>query len=162
MRRVVAAVLVLVVLTGGLIVESWAPPVTAAQTESTLNGHPLIGSWLIYETNPPTGREPVLTAVATFFADGNAVVSGFGVSQLQGSWIADSRSEATFTVVAPDAGGFGDVNRVRASVQVATDGGPFRGSYSFDIVRPDGTLAYSYRGPIAGQRVEVQAPDPFP
>ncbi len=154
--------LVLMVLIGGLLVSGRVPTATSAQDTSEIAGHPLVGSWLVYETNPPAGGEPVLTAVATFAADGTAVVSGFGDLHLQGLWIADSQSEATFTVVSPSAGGFGEVDRVRAAVEAATDGGPFRGTYTFDTVRVDGSDVFSYSGPIEGQRVEVQEPEPYP
>ena len=162
MRRVAAALSLLAVLVGGLPVAGWAPSGGSAQSGTATAGHPLVGSWLVDETNPPAGGEPVLTAVATFADDGTAVVSGFGEERLQGSWAADGSHEATFTVVAPSAGGFGEVDRVRAAVEVATDGGPFRGVYTFDVVRADGTAAFTYRGPIEGRRVEVQDPEPYP
>ncbi len=107
------------------------------------------------------GGEPVLAGVATFSDDGNALIT-FGDQQLQGSWMVDSRSEATFTAVAPSAGGFGEIDQLRASVEVATDGGPFRGTYSFDIIRADGRTTFNYNGPIEGRRVQVQDPNPYP
>lgn len=161
MARVIGALLVLVVLGGGSIAGSIVPAVTAAQTPTATEDHPLIGSWLVYETNPPAGGEPVLAGVATFFDDGNALVS-FGDQRYQGSWLGDSGSEATFTVVASSAGGFGEIDQLRGSVEVATDGGPFQGIYTFDVVRADGSTTFTYRGPIEGRRVEVQAPEPYP
>jgi hypothetical protein len=161
MSRLSTAVLVLVILSGGLIVGNWAPAALAAQTPTTADGHPLIGSWLIYEANPPAGGEPVLAGVATFFDDGNALVS-FGDQRFQGLWMADSQSEATFTVVAPSAGGVGEIDQLRGSVEVATDGGPFRGIYTFDVIQGHGTTVFTYRGPIEGRRVAIQEPEPYP
>ena len=125
-------------------------------------GHPLVGGWLISVTNPPAGGASVLTAVGSFTNDGNALVSGFGDPSLQGIWVADGSHEATVTVVAPRAGGAGELDRLRLKLETATDNGPFRGTYSFDIVRADGTVAYTQTGSIGGRRVEAQAPDPLP
>jgi hypothetical protein len=162
MTRLVAAVSSLAMLASFLIIAGQAIPGTAAQTETTLADHPLVGSWLVYETNPPNGGPPVLSGVASFFDDGNALLSGFGDQRYQGTWIIDSSHEATFTVVAPSAGEFGEIDQIRGTVEVATDGGPFRGTYSFDVVRADDTSTFNYNGPIEGRRVEAQAPNPYP
>ena len=162
MTRAVAAISSLVLLVGCLLVMVQAPPGTAAQSETAMAEHPVVGSWLVYETNPPNGGPAVLSGVATFFADGNALLSGFGDQDYQGAWTADGTHEATFTVVAPSAGGFGEIDQIRAGVEVATDGGPFRGTYSFDVLRDDGSSTFNYNGPIEGRRVEVQPPNPYP
>lgn len=156
-----AAVFALIVLSGSLIVGSQAATMTSAQTPVSGDAHPLIGSWLIYETNPPAGGDPVLAGVATFFDDGNAFIA-FGDQPYQGSWTVDSGSEATFTVVAPSAGGIGEIDQLRGSVEVATDGGPFQGIYTYDLLGADGSASFTYRGPLEGRRVEVQAPEPYP
>lgn len=160
MTRVATAVLVLVMLSGGLIVGSRAATVTAAQTPVATDAHPLIGSWLLYETNPPAGGDPVLAGVATFFADGNSLIA-FGDQRYQGLWIVDD-GEATFTVVAPSTGGVGEIDQLRGAVEVATDGGNFEGSYTFDVIRGHGTTVFNYSGPIEGRRVAVQEPEPYP
>jgi hypothetical protein len=56
-------------------------------TPTAPTAHSLIGSWVVHETRPPAGGPPVLAAVITFFADGNAILSGFGDDQpsLQGA-----------------------------------------------------------------------------
>ncbi len=162
MTRLVAAISSLVVLAGLLIIMGQTVTGTSAQSEPAMAEHPVIGSWLVYETNPPNGGPAVLSGVASFFDDGNALLSGFGDQQYQGTWIVDSSHEATFTVVAPSAGGFGEIDQIRGAVEVATDGGPFRGTYSFDIVRADGSSTFNYNGPIEGRRVAAQAPDPYP
>ena len=162
MHRVLAAIAAFAMVIGGLVVAGQSIPATSAQSEATMAEHPLVGSWVIYETNPPNGGQPVLSGVASFFADGNVLLSGFGDQQYVGPWAIDGSHEATFTVVAPSAGGFGELDQIRAAVEVATDGGPFRGTYSFDIVRADGSSTFNYNGPIEGRRVEAQAPDPYP
>jgi hypothetical protein len=158
---VVVAFSVLVVLVAGLVIGSRVPAATAAQPTSTGDTPAVIGSWLVFETNPPAGGDPVLAGVATFFADGNALIT-FGDQRYQGSWVADDVYGATFTVVAPSAGGLGAIDQLRGSVEVATDGGPFRGIYTFDTLQADGTSIFTYRGPIGGQRIDVQAPEPYP
>jgi hypothetical protein len=37
-----------------------------------------------------------------------------------------------------------------------------RGTYSIDLVRSDGSTAFTYSGPLEGRRVVVQPPDPLP
>ena len=162
MSRFAASVSALAILLGCMIAVGEAIPGTSAQSEATMAEHPLVGSWIMYETNPPNGGPPVLSGVASFFADGNAVFFGFDDQQFQGAWTVDGSHEATFTVVAPSAGGFGEIDQLRAEVEVATDGGPLRGTYSFDVLRADGTSTFNYNGPIEGRRVAVQAPDPYP
>jgi hypothetical protein len=162
MNRVLAAIAAFAMVIGGLVVAGQSIPETSAQSEATMAEHPVVGSWVIYETKPPNGGQPVLSGVASLFADGNVLLSGFGDQQYVGTWVIDGSHEATFTVVAPSAGGFGELDQIRAAVEVATDGGPFRGTYSFDIVRADGSSTFNYNGPIEGRRVEAQAPDPYP
>jgi hypothetical protein len=161
MSRVVLLVVVLLGVVCGAVLTAPVPPATAVQPRPDTAGHPLIDSWLLYETNPPAGGPPVLAGVATFFAEGSVVMI-FGDQPMQGSWIPTGPWTATVTAVAPSAGGFSELNRLRASVEVATDGGPMRGTYSIDLVRADGSTAFTYRGPIEGRRVEVLPPDPYP
>lgn len=113
MTRGALVVAVLAVLIGGLVVVGRLAPETAAQPRTDGDGHPIVGSWLPYETNPPNGGEPVLIGVATFTDDGAAVVR-FGDEQLQGAWRADEGRQATFTAVAPGTGGFGELDQLRA------------------------------------------------
>ena len=161
MARIAVAMSLLAVLISGLVIGRLVPVATAAQPTPTGDTPALIGSWLVFETNPPSGGDRVLAGVATFFDDGNALIA-FGDQRYQGSWVADGMYEATFTVVAPSAGGIGGIDQLRGSIEVATDGGPFRGIYTFDILQADGSSIFTYRGPIEGQRVEVQAPEPYP
>lgn len=161
MTRVARLISGLAIVIGGLIVAQQGPLGTSAQRGPVEVGHPAVGSWLVYETNPPAGGPPLLAGVATFSVDGTALIR-FGDQQYQGSWIIAGRREAVFTVVAPSAGGFGEIDRLRGRLEVATDGGPFRGTYSVDIVRADESIAFTYSGPIQGRRVAVLEPEPLP
>ena len=162
MNPALAAFAILATLTGSLMFAGPSIPGTSAQSDAAMAEHPLVGSWTVYETDPPAGGPPVLSGVASFYDDGNVLLSGFGDQLYVGTWIIDGSHEATFTVVAPSAGEFGEIDQIRAAVEVATDGGPFRGTYSFDIVRADGSSTFTYNGPIEGGRVEAQAPNPYP
>ena len=130
-------------------------------------GHPLVGTWIVDETRPPNGGPPVATAVATFFADGNALITGFGDGErsLQGVWSAAGERGATFTVVGLVVGRGGEpdgsLRRIRASVEVVAAGDAFTAAYTFETLNPDGTVGFTYMGPLAGTRVRAEPPEPL-
>ena len=146
-------------LTSAVAAQDATPTAPAAQS--------LIGSWVVYETLPPAGGPPVLAAVITFFADGNVIVSGFGDDQpsLQGAWSATGERAGTLTVagLSVEGNGLGDglLGRVRSAVEVDATGESFVGGYTFEVVRPDGEVEFTYNGPLAGTRVRVEPPDPI-
>ena len=61
------------------------------------------------ELLPPSGGPPETAGVATLFADGNVLLSGFGEGQdaMQGMWTASGDRSATLTVVGLMVGGNG-------------------------------------------------------
>jgi len=136
----------------------------AAQEATPVAGGNPVGTWLVRETLPPAGVEPPLFFVVTFFADGNAVATSFIDGRTtQGVWVDDPSGAVTFTLVGPVSGGNGiapdAVGRLRATVEVAGDA--LTGGYTVETL--DGDLAtpvFTYNGPVAGQRIEAQGPDP--
>ena len=134
-------------------------------------GHPLVGSWGVEETirqntppgSPPPGPRPV--AIASFFADGNAVVSGYGLfgSWMQGVWSRAGEGAATFTVVGLSIGGsgvpYGGSERVRATVQLDATGGHFAGDYTYEEIEPDGRVSFTRYGSWSGTRVGLEPTD---
>jgi hypothetical protein len=46
-------------------------------------------------------------------------------------------------------------------VEVDATGESFIGGYTFEVVRPDGEVEFTYNGPLAGTRVRAEAPDPI-
>ena len=136
----------------------------AAQTATPAAGGDPVGAWLVRETLPPPGVEPPLAFVLSFFADGNAVATAFSDGgTMQGVWVRDNDGAVTFTLVGPGRGGTGiapdTVVRYRATIEVAGDG--FAGGYTVETL--DGDLenpGFTYSGPLGGERIEVQGPDP--
>jgi hypothetical protein len=102
-------------------------------TPSTMAGHPLVGSWAI-DTDTEDPANPV--ALGIFSSDGTYLeveVDGFiGV----GGWepTGESSANMTFWFVTPDGSG-----TVRASIDVAPEGGTFTATYTVEFVSPDGT-----------------------
>jgi hypothetical protein len=127
---------------------------------------PIVGSWVVTELAPPSGGPAVLAGVATLFADGNALVSGFGAAApvMQGGWIAAGERAATVTVVGlivGDGGGSdGSLQRIRATLKLDATGDAFRGGYTLEVMGPDGAAEFRYSGPVAGTRITVEPPDP--
>ena len=166
MRRVTRSIMVLAILLTGLLVIG-RPAVYAGAEDGTpvAAGHPLVGTWVVTETSPPAGGPPTMTAVATFFADGNALMTGFGDGQqlMQGVWSAAGERGATFTVVGLVVGGGGETDgslrRIRVSVEVGGAGDAFAGNYTFETLNPDGSVGFTYMGPLAGTRVAAEPPD---
>jgi hypothetical protein len=141
--------------------------VGAQEATPDLANHPLVGTWFIKELNPPAGGPPVTAGVATIFADGNMLLSGFGNGQaaLQGGWSATEDRAAMVTVVglALDESGMSDgtLERIRAAVDVNTAGDALDGGYTFEVIGPDGAVQFTYNGPIGGTRIEIEPPDPI-
>jgi hypothetical protein len=135
-------------------------------TPSPIN-NPLVGTWIVQELLPPSGGPPVTAGVATIFADGNVLLSGFGDGQaaMQGAWSAAGDRSATLTVVALliDQSGTSDgtLRRVRAAVEVNAAGDELEGGYTFEVIAPDGNVQFTYNGPIGGTRVKIEPPDPI-
>ena len=166
MRRVIRSIAVLAILMTGMLIIG-QPAVYGGAEDGTpvAAGHPLVGTWVVTETSPPAGGPPPVTAVATFFADGNALVTGFGDGQrpLQGVWSAAGERGVTFTVVGLVVGGGGETDgslrRIRASVEVGAAGDAFTAAYTFETLNPDGSVGFTYMGPLAGTRVTAEPAD---
>ena len=170
-----ALMLLLVVAVAGPIAAGRSAVGAGAQEATPVAGHPLVGSWVVEEILRPQNAglgtplpepRPQAVVIATLFADGNALLSGFGAGQpaMQGKWIADGERAGTFTVVGLLIGGGGasdgTLGRVRATVEVDATGDAFAGGYTFDIVAPDGGVVFTHYGWWSGTRVEVEPPDP--
>jgi hypothetical protein len=148
-----------------------APGAGAQDATPGTAGHPLVGSWVVEETirqntppgSLPPGPRPV--AIATFFADGNAVVSGYGLfgSSMQGVWSRAGEGAATFTVVGLAIGGsgvpYGGVERVRATVQLDATDGHFAGDFTYEEIEPDGRVSFTRYGSWSGTRVGLEPTD---
>jgi hypothetical protein len=147
-----------------------ATPATAA--------HPLVGSWVIEETfraqnavagTPPPEPWTKKVATATFFADGNALVSYARAGQppMQGAWSATGERSGTFTVIGFALGGdgvaYGGLERYRATVEVDATGHAFAGGYTYELIEPDnpsGPVAFTWHSWWSGTRIDVAPPDP--
>jgi hypothetical protein len=148
-----------------------APSAGAQDATPGTAAHPLVGSWVVEETirqntppgSPSPGPRPV--AIASFFADGNAVVSGYGPfgSWMQGVWSLAGEDAATFTVVGLSIGGsevpYGGLERVRATVLLDATGGHFASDYTYEEIEPDGRVSFTRYGSWSGTRVRLEPID---
>ena len=180
MRRFSIVVSVLALVLAGLLAAGPAVPIVSAQdaTPDTA-GHPLVGSWVVEETFLPQNAAPgapapeprtQAVAIATFYADGNALVSFSRAGQppLQGSWFAAGERAGTFTVVGFSFGGDGvtaaGLQRYRATVEVDATSNAFSGGYTFEQIEPDnpsGPVVFTWHAWWSGTRVDVEPPDPI-
>jgi hypothetical protein len=137
-------------------------------------GHSLIGSWVVEEIlrpqnatpdSPPPNLEPQAVAIASFYADGNALITGYLGDPLsrQGMWSADGEHTAAFTVVSVtfDRDGFTSVglDRVSATVELDVTGERFAAAYTFEAIDPNGRVSFRRFGSWTGTRLEVQPPE---
>ena len=167
MSRTGLVLLLVIALTGLMAADRATVSVGAQEATPSPATHPLVGTWVIRELAPPAGGPPVTAGLATFFADGNMLLSGFGERQAarQGGWSATGDRAALVTVVglAVDESGMSDgtLERIRAAVEVDTAGDALQGGYTFDLIGPDGGVQFTYNGPVGGSRVEIEPPDPI-
>ena len=157
MRLRPAAITVIVV-----VLAFGAARIAGAQDTETDAVHPLVGTWLL-DTDVDDPENP--PEVDIFTADGGAIGVESGGSVTPGVWEATGDNTATVTFMSPD----GDEETyfglfvVRASVEIDESGDAFSGTYTFDIVDPDGNATGEYGpGGVSGTRISAEAPgDPI-
>lgn len=161
-------VLVLLLATSCIGLNAAGPPALGAraqQSTPTPTNDVLVGTWIVQELAPPSGGPPVTAAVATLFADGNALLSGFGAGQeaMQGLWSASGDRSAILTVVGlvvdENGNSDGTLRRIRAAVEVNAAGAALEGGYTFEVIGPNSDVQFTYNGPIGGTRVQVEPPE---
>lgn len=146
-----------------------ASPETMTMTmTATAQGdrHPAVGAWLVREMLPPDGGQPPLFFALTLHADDTASASGFGgfAAGAQGAWQANADGTATFTLVGATVGANGPsgdgYELLKATITI--DGDAFTGGYetnSISLRTGAPEVQFVYMGPLAGQRILVEAPD---
>lgn len=172
-RLAVSTSILALCLLGPLVAARLTPSIGAQDATPHTVGHALVGSWVVEEIlrpqnatpdSPPPNLEPQAVAVASFFADGNALITGYLGEPLsrQGMWSADGEHGGTFTVVSVtfDRDGFTSVglNRVSATVALDATGERFAGDYTFEAIDPNGRVSFRRFGSWTGTRLEVQPP----
>jgi hypothetical protein len=166
MSRALLLLLFIVTLTAVMASNQAAVGAGAVATPGPAN-HLLVGTGIVRELAPPTGGPPVIAGVATFFADGNLLLSGFGDGQasMQGAWSPDDNRAGTVTVVGLLTNGTevsgGTMSRIRAAVELNATGSELEDGYTLDVIGPDGGGQFTYNGPLEGTRVEIEPPDPI-
>jgi hypothetical protein len=154
MRRVLSRVVF-----SGLLVASIAVVGSGALAQdarpSSIEGHPLVGAWLIDIRAEDPGNPP---SSAIFHGDGTymqADVVGVGI----GTWEPINPGTGELTVVFHQA----DPRRgvmtatIRATVRVADDNQSLSATYTLEVVGPDG-IPSGQRGPATatGVRIDVE------
>jgi hypothetical protein len=153
--------IVAVVLLGILALHAQPVVVAQAATPTTMNGHPLVGTWLLDTDADDPANAPEVTV---FTADGAYIsVDAEGFPSL-GVWEARGERSATLTIVSPgleeeeEDGAFAGTFMVRATIDVDESGDAFTAQYTCEFVAPDGTGTGEYGpGTAMATRVAVEA-----
>jgi hypothetical protein len=128
----------------------------AAQDEPALAGHPVVGTWILTDTDDPEG----VPFLAVFTSDGVYQQVSYDGFFGYGVWEATGPASAALTFMAQvpdDAGEFGGSVTVRAALDVADDGQSLTASYTVEFVAPDGS-SEGEQGPgeVTGTKMTVQ------
>lgn len=165
MRRAIVPLVLLAAVVAALVALVPTRPVTSrAGATPTAAPNSIVGTWLVRETLPRPGTEPPLFFVLLFQGDGTVSATAFsdGLTAF-GTWRADPDGAVTFTVVGPAAGGQGVIpdamTRLRGTVIVAPNGDALTGGYTIETVPAAGS-PFAYTGPLGGERVAIEPPDP--
>jgi len=139
-----------------------APATVSAQgsTPGTGTEHPVVGAWLI-KTDPTCQCPPdevVVLGPGGTMVDANPNATGYG------TWAPTGANTADVTFLQPqtdDKGNFVGFLTIRASVEVASDGQTFSGTYTLEfpaaMAQAAGLQAGEYGpGTVTGQRVNVE------
>ena len=117
--------------------------------------HPLVGAWRLASGRDRPGRPD---ALATFAADGLALVTGLDGATQHGVWRATGARAADFTLegLVPDEAGWGlgAIRQRNGSVTVDAAGEAFTGRATVTVLRPNG-VAVNVQGPLVlrGERI---------
>ena len=160
-RMPVLLSVVAVVLLGTLVVARLTLGTAAQDATPAFAAHPLVGSWVAANLAEPS--RPVL--LATFWADGNALVTGPGGFDApyiaHGAWAATGPRTAALTVVFitidPVSGAPDGRYTLSGAVEVDATGGAFRGEGDIEDVGLDGTLRATAHLELVGTRIAAQS-----
>jgi hypothetical protein len=150
--RPAAIILIVVVLALG------AARIAGAQGAGPDAVHPLVGTWLI-DTDVDDPENP--PEVDVFTADGGIVGVAANGDVTAGVWEATGDNTATVTFVTPEGEeeAYFGLFMVRASVEIDESGDGFEGTYTFDIIDPDGNATGEYGpGGVSATRISAEAP----
>jgi hypothetical protein len=160
MRRFSTFLSVVVVLLLGSTVIGSRPGAAAQEaTPTTMNRHPLVGTWLLdTDADDPANAPDVVV-----FTGGGAYISvdAEGFPSL-GVWEASGERSATLTLVSPgveeEDGAFAGTFMVRATIDVDESGDTFTAQYTGEFVEPDGTGTGEYGpGTATATRIAAEA-----
>ena len=157
MNRTFASLSVVVIVLGLLV--TFGFNTTARQaTPTAMDGHPLVGTWLLdTDANDPENAPEV----TIFTADGAYISVDAEGFPNHGVWEATGEQSATLTIVSPgmdEDGAFFGTFIVRGTVEVDESGDAFTAQYTGEFVGPDGTGAGEYGpGTATATRIAVEA-----
>ena len=152
MRRLSSVVGILALMLTAAVA---AGPATLAQgaAPDSLEGHPLVGSWLLDANADDPSNLP---SRVIFSSDGTFLEvdeDGLGV----GSWESTGPSSGALTILftqPPDANGAITTVKVRAAIEVSDDGQSLSASYTLDFIGPDGTSSGEF-GPATATATRI-------
>jgi hypothetical protein len=130
----------------------------SAQDETSMAGHPVVGTWVVDRDPSDTTDSPTLNV---FTADGNIIDPVMGVC---GVWEATGPTTWNFTLMGITVetlagGGAGSYAIIRGSGEVDASGDALDGNASVTVVAADGTVLFSAQGPNTATRIKVEPMD---
>ena len=156
MRRSLVSLSVVVVMLGLLV--AFDSRTSAQQaTPAAMNGHPLVGTWLLDTNADDPENAPEVTI---FTADGAYISVDAEGFPNHGVWEASGEQSATLTIVSPgmEEDAFAGTFIVRATIEVDETGDAFTAQYTGEFVEPDGTGTGEYGpGTATATRITVEA-----
>jgi hypothetical protein len=156
---------------GAAVLAAGALPAAPRAHAQTVDGLPLVGSWLVAGI-PPGAPAPPPRILVSFTGDGIALRTApmqqaappalgtdkMFISATHGAWLlnADGTYGLTFIGLAFDESGrFLATQHVRVTVQVNEN--QFDGPFRTDFVGADGQVLASASGTVQARRIEVEA-----
>ena len=157
MNRPFVSLSVVVVVLGLLVAFGFSTTAQQA-TPTAMDGHPLVGTWLLDTNADDPENAPEVTI---FTADGAYISVDAEGFPNHGVWEASGERSATLTIVSPgmeEEGTFAGTFIVRATVEVDETGDTFTAQYTGEFVEPDGTETGEYGpGTATATRIAVEA-----
>jgi hypothetical protein len=157
MNRPFVSISVVVVVLGLLVTFGFSTTARQA-TPTAMDGHPLVGTWLLDTNADDPANAPEVTI---FTADGAYISVDAEGFPNHGVWEASGERSATLTIVSPgleDEGAFAGTFMVRATIEVDETGDAFTAQYTGEFVGPDGTGTGEYGpGTATATRIAVEA-----
>lgn len=156
-----------------VVAAGWLPALAANQGSSGEERHPLVGSWEVVISYEGQGAITVANLV-TFGADGTLLAASAGqlpdipgvfgtglvLTEGHGAWAATGERSADGTyrsLTLDQTGSISSTNVARMSVAVDPSGNSYSGTFSLELISPNGNPMGSGMGTVRAERISVES-----